>query len=273
MYAAGAIVLIIAALIAIKVVGGSGGGANTATGPVPADVMTALTSVPTTTLDSVGRGSATQPIAIRGSELRNIAGLPDISYIGAEYCPFCAAERWPMIVALSRFGQFSNLSLSHSASDDIYPSTPTFTFVGSSYTSQYVAFDPVEVESNVRQGNGYAQLQTPTPSQQQLLRTYDAAPYVPASSAGSIPFVDFANLYMISGSSFDPGVLQGKTWSDVASSLSQPTSPPAQGILGTANLLTAMICQSTNNQPADVCNDSVIQQLSNSLSQLPAPNQ
>jgi hypothetical protein len=30
-------------------------------------------------------------------------------YIGAEYCPYCAAERWPLVMALSKFGTFSNL--------------------------------------------------------------------------------------------------------------------------------------------------------------------
>ena len=32
------------------------------------------------------------------------AGLPEMLYMGAEYCPFCAAERWAMVMALSKFG-------------------------------------------------------------------------------------------------------------------------------------------------------------------------
>src|SRR5215471_17073708 len=31
-------------------------------------------------------------------------GKPEMLYIGAEYCPYCAAMRWSMAVALSRFG-------------------------------------------------------------------------------------------------------------------------------------------------------------------------
>ena len=34
---------------------------------------------------------------------------PELLYIGAEYCPYCAASRWPLIIALSRFGTFKGL--------------------------------------------------------------------------------------------------------------------------------------------------------------------
>jgi len=34
-----------------------------------------------------------------------------VVYIGAEYCPYCAVERWPLIVALNRFGTLTNLGL------------------------------------------------------------------------------------------------------------------------------------------------------------------
>ena len=73
-----------------------------------------------------------------------------------------------MVVALSRFGTFSNLRTTTSAADDVYPSTPTFTFYGADYTSPYLAFSSVELESNVRSGGQYRALQTPTADQQQL---------------------------------------------------------------------------------------------------------
>ncbi len=53
-------------------------------------------------------------------------GKPEVLYIGA-YCPFCAAERWAAIVALSRFGTFSVLRTVHSSSTDVDASTPAFT--------------------------------------------------------------------------------------------------------------------------------------------------
>ena len=48
------------------------------------------------------------PTTITGAPLTS-GGKPEMLYIGAEYCPYCAAERWAMIVALSRFGTFSGL--------------------------------------------------------------------------------------------------------------------------------------------------------------------
>src|SRR5437870_5632338 len=141
-----------------------------------------------------------------------------------------------MVVALSRFGTFSNLRTTTSAADDVYPSTPTFTFYGADYTSPYLAFSSVELESNVRSGGQYRALQTPTADQQQLLQTYDAPPYVPSGVAGSIPFIDLANQYVVSGASFDVGVLQGHSWQAIAASLSDPNSDQARAILGTANV-------------------------------------
>ena len=80
-------------------------------------------------------------------------GKPELLYIGAEYCPFCAAQRWAMVAALSRFGTFSNLSLTHSASADVYPDTPTFSFYQSTYSSKYLTFTSVETNTNEPSGN------------------------------------------------------------------------------------------------------------------------
>src|SRR5262250_635737 len=59
-------------------------------------------------------------------------GKPEMLYMGAEYCPYCAAERWAMIQALSRFGTFSGLSTVHSSTTDTPTNISTFTFHGSS---------------------------------------------------------------------------------------------------------------------------------------------
>ncbi len=253
-YAAAAIVLVLAVFIAARLITGNNQPAP-ADQPVSPELMTTLTTVPVDALNQVGRGTVTNPPeAIHGQPVAmSDSGLPLVTYIGAEWCPYCAAERWPMIVALSRFGTLENISTSSSSSSDVYPSTPTFTFHGSTYTSQYITFQPVETQSNVRAGNGFQTQDTPTAAQESLIETYDAPPYVPAQSAGSIPFVDFANQYMISGASYDVGVLQGKTREQIAANLSNPSSPEAQAILGSANAITAAICATTNNQPAEVC--------------------
>jgi hypothetical protein len=273
--AASAIVLVLAVFVVLRLVSSSNSGAAaTASGPAPDSLVSAVTSVPAATLDQVGRGTAAQlPTPVRTDIRRGPDGKPVVTYVGAEYCPFCAGERWPLIIALSRFGTFNGLQLSHSASDDVYPNTPTFSFVGSSFTSPYVDFNPVELQSNVRSGNSYQQLQTPTPDQTSLLQKYDGPPYVPASAAGSIPFIDFAGQYLVSGASYDVGTLRGMTQEQVAAALQDPSSPQAQAILGTANALTAAICTSTGNMPANVCSDPAVASLQAAMAATPAPGQ
>ena len=109
-------------------------------------VVASITSLSQTELDAVATGSANNLIKkVSGTALTGPNGHPEVFYMGAEYCPYCAAERWPMIIALSRFGTFSGLKTTSSSSSDVYPNTPTFTFHGATYVSQYVDF-----------GNGYA---------------------------------------------------------------------------------------------------------------------
>jgi len=210
-----------------------------------------VTSVPATVLDSVGAGSgvsAPKPLP-PGTPPIESGGKPLVLYIGAEYCPYCAAERWATVVALSRFGDFSGLGLTTSSSTDIFPSTRTLTFYGSSYTSDVITFEGVETQSNRLSATGsYESLQTPTPQQQQLFSTYN--------SSGGIPFLLIGNKYMISGSSFQPDVLQGKSWQEIATALKDPSSEIAKQVLGAANTITAAICTLTNGQPSDVCTSS-----------------
>jgi hypothetical protein len=58
---------------------------------------------------------------------------------------------------------------------------------------------------------------------------------------------------MIAGASFDPSVLSGLSWTQISQDLRNPSSPVARAILGTANYMTAALCQMTNDHPASVC--------------------
>jgi hypothetical protein len=215
-------------------------------------VVASITGLSTAELDAVGTGSANNLIKkVSGTPLTGPSGQPEVFYYGAEYCPFCAAERWPMIIALSRFGTFSGLNTTSSSSTDVDPNTPTFTFRGATYTSQYVDF--VSVERYDRNQNP---LQSPTAAEQSLVNQYDSA---------GIPFVDFGNRYAFSGAMYMPNVLTGMSWSAVADSLAQPSSPQAKAILGSANLITAAVCKLTADQPATVCSSSTIQSIEKTL--------
>jgi hypothetical protein len=234
-----------------------------------------VTSVPASTLDKVGDGGgavSAKPKAITGGTALTANGKPEMLYMGAEYCPYCAAERWSMIVALSRFGTFSGLATVHSASvngagnAEPYPNTPTWTFVNAKYTSKYLTFSPVEMQTNIpdKTTGTYTNLQTPTSAQQALLNKYDAPPYVPSGDSGAIPFINFGNKYVIAGASYNPQVLSGLSWSAIGADLSNPNSAVAKAVDGTANYITAAICKMTGNQPASACT-APVQALESSL--------
>ena len=214
-------------------------------------------------ITSVGVGAVdSPPVKLPGPTLKTSDGKPRIIYIGSEYCPYCATERWAMVNALSRFGTFDNLRITSSAkttsqgTPEVFPGTGTFSFNGSTYKSDYIQFEPVE-----QYDNSYQPLGSTTAEQQALMDKYDAPPYVDSSSVGAIPFINFANQYLISGASYSPQVLQGKTRTDIAGELSNASSDVTKGVVGAANMMTATICKVTGNKPANVCSNSAIQAL------------
>jgi thiol-disulfide isomerase/thioredoxin len=216
-------------------------------------LVASITGLPASELDQVGAGSATNLIkAVSGTSLTGSGGRPEVFYLGAEYCPYCAAERWPIIIALSRFGTFTGLQTTSSSSTDVFPNTPTFTFRKATFTSEYIDF--VSVETTDRNQNP---LQSPTSAQQALVTRYD--------SNGYIPFVDFGNRYAFDSATYGPNVLSGMSWQAVATALQQPGSPQAKAILGSANLITAAICRLTGQQPAAVCSAPSIQAIEQTI--------
>ena len=221
---------------------------------------TAVQQVPGSALSAVGAGSGVTPPKALAANTPPLTegGKPQVLYVGAEYCPFCAAERWPLIVALSRFGTFDNLGATASSATDTFPNTQTFSFHGSTYTSDFVSFNGVETETNTGQA-----LDQPTPAQQAFFEQFDAAPYT--DQPGAIPFLMIGNRYVSIGAEYDPGILQGMTRDQIVAALSDPTSPVAQSVDGAANTITAAICQTTGSKPASVCSSPTITQVAATL--------
>src|ERR1700689_2716212 len=113
-----------------------------------------ITSVPAAAFNTVGKGTASPLVPTKGNlPVLMSGGKPEVLYVGAEYCPYCAAERWAMTAALSRFGTFSGLHFIHSSSTDVYANTPTLSFYKSTYTSKYLSFEPVEWYSGTPDGS------------------------------------------------------------------------------------------------------------------------
>ncbi len=285
-YLAGGSILVIAivviALVLVKLNSGSGTAAAASNGPT-GTALTTLTKqvedVPTSVTDKVAGGGVSSSLFVpteTSTEVSNAeseigsyfgtvnsttpltsGGKPEVLYMGAEYCPYCAAQRWAMVNALSRFGTFTGLTTTHSSSTDADPNTPTWTFYGSTYTSNYINFTSVEETKNYRTGNttntsvNYVTLQTPTAAEEAIGQSYDPQ--------GSIPFIDLGNKYVQVGnlSPLSPTLLAGLSWSQVAADMNNPSSSVGQAEIGNANYMTAGICKLTNNLPASACTPTI----------------
>lgn len=267
--AVGLVLAIVATLVIVKVTSNSSkaaSGGDTVTSPT---IVQELTTIPASVFDTVGITSPatpiSRPIKLKGQPALtapNSAGkpVPDIVYVGAEFCPYCAAERWATIIALSRFGTWSGLKNTESYIHDVYGGTQTFSFVNSSYSSKYIAFKGLEQFSNVPDAanNFYYPLMNTPPALNALFLKYDTPTYVPGMTnqdEHAYPFITIGNKWLISGAQFTPGLLGGQSRDTIAAGLSTATSPITQAIIASANYLTAIICQTIgHNGPAAVCN-------------------
>lgn len=249
------VLVIVAAFIVIKLTQGSPSSSSSGgRTPLPASVSSQVTGVPVDTLNKVGKGAVpafTQgqpPLGAGSGAPLTSGGKPQMLYIGAEFCPYCAATRWSMAIALSRFGTLTPLRGIHSSSTDTDPNTATLTFYKTGYTSKYLDFTPVEVQTVSR-----GPLQNPTSAQNAVWAKYEPDP-----TSRGYPFIAFSNKLVLKGPIFDAAVLQGKSWSQIAAALKDPASPVAQSVDGAANYITGAICRMTNNQPSDVCSSAAV---------------
>lgn len=177
------------------------------------------------------------------------SGKPIVVYIGAEFCEYCAVTRWGLILALMRFGNFTGLEYMTSSAADF--DLPTFTFVASHYTSQYLAFQPFEYED--RSGAAL----TSVPSNYTTIWQ--------AENGGSFPFIDFGNQYVATSSILSvPTILQNKNWTQIYSEVSTGDSTGLE-IKESANLITGVICKLTNGAPGSICGASSINTVTSSL--------
>ncbi len=261
----GVVIVIVVVLVAVKVFGGSSSTGNSSN-PLPASIAHDLATIPTSAYDQVGTNSPsapiTKPTVVHGQPPLTFTvdgkTLPGVFYYGAEYCPYCAAERWAVAASLKRFGTFSGLRETSSSSKDVFASTPTLSFYKSTLTSPYIAFQHVEAYSNNTTASGnYAVLQKPTAAQLHLVEKYDTGTYVQAlrssNANGSIPFIDIGNRLLVSGASYSPAILAGLSRAQIASDLHDPKNPVTQAILATSNYLSAGICSSDGQRPTSVC--------------------
>jgi len=221
--------------------------------PALAKLITEVTTVPENAGDSTSVSFipvSAQPIT--GAPLKQ-GGKPEVFYVDAGYCPYCAAQNWALIVALSHFGRFSGLSTIRTHLYHGIPPIDGWMFYGSSFTSKYLAFVPVEpwsgtlvsANANPDEQTSYRKLQKLTQAQQAVFNKYD--------TTHAVPFIDFGNQNVQTGSIVVPSTLEAQTWSQIATTLRYGRTSADQAILFAASVLIVQLCQLTGNRPASVC--------------------
>jgi hypothetical protein len=234
--------------------------------PVDPELLNEVSSAPSSVFNAVGTNeplayTLSQPFVFTGKPPMTLGGrTPSMIFYGAEFCPYSAAARWSVVVALSRFGTWKGLKTTISSPTDVYASTSTFTFRTATLSSRYINFVGIERYGNtlLPDGAGYAPLENPTPAEQQLLDTYSKLTKTYAGCVG-FPFTDIDNEMILANSTFSPAALTGLSWDEIASNLDDPTNPVTQAIVAGANFVSAGVCASTDQRPASVCTSSGVE--------------
>jgi hypothetical protein len=242
------VIVVVICLVVVSSLGGVGtpsGSSSPASGTtVSPAILSRLQSIPLKTLvGAPGGGLDVRPAGIRDPRLTS-GGKPELLYIGAEFCPVCATERWAMYVALSKFGTFvPQPGEIHSALRD--GDIQTLTFYRTKFVSRYLTFTPVETTTNEPEGDYYVNLQKPTATQLQLWKSH---------TGESFPWLDFGGVKELSSAQYDPSELEGMTFDGIASQIGDNSTVVGADVDASAKVLIQTICSTlTSNKPQAVC--------------------
>jgi hypothetical protein len=242
------VVVIIAVVVGVVISNRPKDAPAAATGGAAA--LATLEKLPATLFDKAPAPSPAQaPAKLQGGTALTQDGKPKVLYIGAEYCPFCAMERWALIGALSRFGTFSGVTETTSSSTDVHPNTPTFSFKDAKFTSDVVAFQAVETQD--REGKPL-----------QTLDGDNLALFQKFNPGGGIPWITYGGTHATDGATVDANAFEGKTYDQIIAGIQDPTSDIGKTVTPAINMITAQICSQTDGKPANVCTSQGVQSAS-----------
>ena len=131
----GGIVLMVAVVVGIFAWAANQQAGSTTKGNV--DIQKAITTISPQTFKAVSAGSAKtlfKPIPPNANIPKGPTGKPQVLYVGADWCPYCAAQRWAIIASLNRFGTFGKLDTITSAESSIV----TFSFHGAKQKNWFI---------------------------------------------------------------------------------------------------------------------------------------
>jgi hypothetical protein len=224
--------------------------------------LVSMLDLPSSVYDTVGVTSPTNPVtplqptdsaAVWRATVAGGPALPVVYFYGAEFAPYAGAQRWPLVLALSRFGTFSHLGLMQSSATTAFPDLSTFTFWEVGYSSKYVILQSVERYSSLNPtGARYLSLQMPDARQAAAVSQYSPGP-------DTFALTDVADKYVLSGSSYSPAVLDGLSQDQIAGYLGTPAAPLTQAVVTAANEISATICAVDGKKPGAVCQSKGVQ--------------
>lgn len=180
--------------------------------------------------------------------LKRASGKSLVFFMGAGFCPFCAAERWAIVEALGKFGKWEGLVETTSADhDEKYLNIPTVSFARAKYESEYVEFVGRETADR-----NFEPLQELEEKDYEILDTFNPDQI--------IPFLLVDGQFMQVGSGYSPQILEGMDHAKVKAELGNPASPVGKAMQAEIDNIAALICKSIGGK-AGACNSENIKSL------------
>ncbi|HVX02556.1 MAG TPA: DUF929 family protein [Nitrososphaera sp.] len=185
--------------------------------------------------------------------LKRPGGKSLVYFMGAGFCPFCAAERWAIVKALERFGKWEGVAEDKSADhDEKYLNVPTFNLARAKYAS-----DTVEFAGKETADRNFDPMQELDDKDYEILDMYNPDQM--------IPFLLVDGQYMQVGAGYSPELIQNMTHDKVEAELSNPNSAIGKAINVEIDNITALICKATGGRGKEgeksACNSDSIRAL------------
>jgi thiol-disulfide isomerase/thioredoxin len=170
-----------------------------------------------------------------------------VFFMGAEYCPYCAAERWAIVRALSKYGQWSGLKQTMSAArEEAFLNLPTYDLTEATYSSPHVEFVCREIKDRE-----FKPLQKLSKAEEKLVRKYNPDK--------SIPFLLIGGRFMQVEAGFTPKIFIGHTFRQTETELKKIESDIRKTIDDEANIISALMCVS--GLPPELCKETGVSEL------------
>jgi thiol-disulfide isomerase/thioredoxin len=170
-----------------------------------------------------------------------------VFFMGAEYCPYCASERWAIVRGLQKFGQWDGLKQTISAArDEPFLNLPTYDFTEATYTSPHIEF--VARETKDRE---FKPLQKLLKTEERMVRKFN--------SKKEIPFLLLGGRFVQVGSGFSPKIFVGHTFRQTETELKKVESEIRKTIDDEANIISALLCVA--GLPPELCKETGLAEL------------